>query len=150
MNYDCCIIWFLEFELNFAKILVSYNHCWQEMSVYLARGLNSNWRKTQTHLKNTIFNFTSFLCFGDFRKKVRVYSKNNNFFLDRLRMCTVFCFARVARVYTCEYIEIFPGAKLVILVRVIYLIKSKSYHKALTYLLTYILLQEAFSILELT
>ena len=38
-------------------------------------------------------------------------------FLDRLRMCTVFCFARVARVYTCEYIEIFPGAKLVILVR---------------------------------
>ena len=36
-------------------------------------------------------------------------------------MCTVFCFARVARVYTCEYIEIFPGAKLVILVRAIYL-----------------------------
>ena len=64
-------------------------------------------------------------------------------------MCTVFCFARVARVYTCEYIEIFPGAKLVILVRANLFDQSKIPPQGFN-ILTYLLLQEAFSILELT
>ena len=64
-------------------------------------------------------------------------------------MCTVFCFARVARVYTCEYIKIFPGAKLVILVRANLFDQSKIPPQGFN-ILTYILLQEAFSILELT
>ena len=65
-------------------------------------------------------------------------------------MYTVFCFARVARVYTCEYIEIFPGAKLVILVRAIYLFDQSKIPPQGFNILTYVQLQEAFSILELT
>ena len=103
------------------------------------------------HIWKYDIQFHEFFCaLGIFARKCGC-TPRITIFLDRLRMCTVFCFARVARVYTCEYIEIFPGAKLVILVRaILYLIKWKSHHKALTYLLTFILLQEAFSILEFT